>query len=166
MEIQTSITRLDLIRINFRLWPNIRANWIILAIIWIGTFALGIFQLVDEITLLNVVGFSAAIATVVAPLLSAFSFFVCLIVSISMASERTGLGQHEYQITSVGLRETTRLNDELSKWASFQKVWNFGSYLVLMKHWAAIHIFPKRCFDSPEHMEQFYVLLTERINAA
>ena len=164
MRVDANITRMDLVRINLLLWPHVRFNWVYLTILFVIGFVASMKVSDTENFLPFLLGLSIIIASVIAISISAATFLFCLTLSILGASERTGLGHHLYEIIEDGLKETTRINSELSKWESFQKVWNFKSYIVLKKHWAALHIFPLRCFDSRQQFEAFYAALVEHIN--
>ncbi len=163
MTVDINVTRSDLIRINLFLWPHVKFNWFYLAFLFLVGFAVSMTAWDAEIPLSMSVGFSLAVAFVLAVTVSALTFLLFLIIGVAGASERSGLGRHAYEISDEGLIETTRINQELSKWEAFQKIWHSGRYILLKKHWAAIHIFPSRCFDSPEHFQEFYAALKAKI---
>lgn len=163
MQVDVNITRKDLVRINLFLWPRSKWTWI---------YMYGLFALCMAVAIINMEGFSAAylgimvlITASIAVVFSFLAFALCLSINIAAASPRTGLGAHHYRLEEEGLRESTDINEELSKWKSFDRLWKSRNYIVLKKHWAAIHIFPARCFDSRAQFDEFHAVIAAKISS-
>ena len=80
---------------------------------------------------------------------------VFLLVS-NLASKRRGiLGEHELEITEQGLVERTDVNETLHKWVGFDKTVVGRRLMFICVTESMWHAVPKRCFQSPEELEQF-----------
>jgi hypothetical protein len=147
------------------LWPKVRWNWIYVGII----FVIGLLPTISAVRESNfdlrIMALLACLVIALTIAIPALTFAFCLGVNLLSASQRTGLGQHEYEITSEGLHESTTLNSELSKWESFDEIFKSKNYIILKKHWAAIHVFPRRDFDSQAQFLEFHKALSEKVKA-
>ncbi|GJL91295.1 YcxB family protein [Hyphococcus sp.] len=164
MQVDVTITRMDLVRVNLYLWPRIKWTWF---------QVVGLFVVCVTTTILTLDNFSIddlgliiAISAPIAVVFSMFVFALCLTINVAAASPRTGLGAHHYELKEEGLRESTELNEEISKWKTFDRVWRSKDYILLKKHWAAMHMFPARCFDSRKRYDAFYDAIEARVKAA
>lgn len=165
MKVRTNISRRDLIKINLFLWPKVRWNWVFLIIVFAICLVVAFTTLgTENINTTGSVILLFFVAGVVTIATQAVGFALCIAINISMASQRTGLGEHNYEITPEGLHETTSINSEFSKWASFDDLFRSRNYILLKKHWAALHIFPRRDFDSQQQFMDFFKTLSEKLD--
>ena len=165
MQVDINITRMELVQMNLFLWPRIKWNWVQLGVTFLLCIAAMLFSDIRnfEISAQSAV-LMAIIAVVISIMVAALVFSLCLAINLAMASPRTGLGEHHYEIQDGGLLETTELNEELSKWKTFDRVWKSDNYIILKRHWAALHIFPRRCFSSSQHFDEFHAAIADRIS--
>ena len=163
MNVTTNITRTDLIRMNLFLVPRVRTNWIVLIILFLICLVSLLFHVAQTETEPPEIMLLTAISAGVSLTFMLLALIICIAISIILASPKTGLGEHKYKITPEGLQEDTIINSELSKWPSFDAVYKSNDLIILKKHWAALHLFPKRSFTSTEHFLDFFRTLQEKI---
>lgn len=87
-----------------------------------------------------------------------------LLLSIGMLSLRSRqgngtLGRHEYKIRDDGLFEVTSANETLTKWGGATSLHKTRGALVVQVTPGLFHVFPRRCFESDEAFENFWIAI-------
>ena len=161
--IRVNISRLDLLRVSLLLVVRSPWSWLYFGALLIGTFSYMFFSLAKEFPVRDFLLLIIQQSLFISVVLYVAGLLPCLALNIAFASPRTGLGQHSFDILEEGLKEQTDLNQEISYWPAFKDIWNFGSHIVLRKNWAAIHILPRRDFESVDDYNQLFEMLCSKI---
>ena len=159
--VQVDIKRVDLLRMNLFLNSRLKVNrvFFVLYISLVISASIFLMHNFSAMKIFLSVLFSIILGVPAFLLL----VLVMILIGVFFASERSGLGEHIYTIEEDGLRETTRLNQDFSKWVAFERVWCDREYIFLQRSWAAYHLFPKRCFGTKEEFEKFGATLKQKI---
>lgn len=155
MNVRVEITRKDLIRLNLAMLPKLCATYRMIFIVGVATLA---FIVVFHGPVAGLNGWLIAIGcSIIGGIASVFVSVVINFISIWFTSEATEgvLGQHEYEISDVGLWERTPVNEGLSRWQGVTDIAIYGSFLTIGISGNYFHIFPARCFKSTEEFHLF-----------
>jgi len=163
LKIQTHITRMDLLRMNILLIPKAKSTWITAGVVFCICFAITYSHVNDTYTFQYALKNSTIVSLIFTLVFSIITPLLNIFIYIITASENTGLGSCDYELTSKGLYSTNNTNEIFTKWFAFKKVWKFKSYIFLMRHWAHIDMFPRREFTSQEHFEEFHEYLVRHM---
>lgn len=155
MEVETDITRTDLIKLNLFLLPREKSNIVTGGVLSAGIL---IFLLIskqpDNLSSIGIAA-GAAIGGGVAGLLA--GFIISLFFILLASSAKSGvLGRHTYRLTEEGLHESTAANEGLQKWQGIQTVGKSKTLIFLRINGYLFHLIPRRAFGSAQEFELFW----------
>lgn len=155
MEIETDITRADLIKLNLFLLPREKSNRVTVAVLAAGIFIyLLISKQPNSLSSLGVAA-GAAIGGGVAGLLAGFLISL-LFITLTSNMKNGVLGRHTYRLTEEGLHESTAANEGLQKWHGIQTVGKSKSFIFLRINGYLFHLIPRRAFGTAQEFESFW----------
>jgi len=156
MKLKVEIFRSDMLLMNLYLVWRSSSNWSSLLFFW--TLLTGIYFFNN--------GFSQSAYTITVTLLwnlvVVFGIiFILLALSIVLtvlsSSKKNGvLGEHEYEIRTNGLFESTEANETLVKWNSIKRIIKSKNYIFIEVSLHLFHIFPRRYFGLEDEFTKFY----------
>jgi hypothetical protein len=155
MNITTEITRKDIVAVNMYVFPRLKANWVFLGVMVI---AIAIYLAIIK----KPYDFGGYLALAVSSVMSGFiAMIVSLVINIitmllTVGSKSGVLGEHQYQLTAEGIRESTEVNESLQHWSAIVSINIYGSYMLIRISSHLFHIIPKRAFQSEEMFMAFY----------
>lgn len=161
MQIEVTVTRGDIARLNISKLLRLRTNLQLFAIIFVGVTFFAWRKEVnagDDIDwiLVSVSSSGAFIAI----------FGLALVFVLLSSNTKSGvIGVHTYTIEESGLREQTAANDTLNYWAAIQKIEKTQNAILIQINAWLFHVLPRRAFDGQEQYEAFFNALTERANS-
>lgn len=156
MKVATHIKRSDLIWLNISLLPRLKSTYTTMIFIATMVFAYiwwknGFPDCSREWFIAIFASLGGAVGGIL------FGFVFQLVCILFMSKESNGiLGKHEYEINSEGLYEKTNANEGIQKWQGVSSVRKTNSFILLQVSGYLFHVFPKRCFDSLDHFQEFY----------
>lgn len=156
MEIETDITRADLIKLNLYLLPREKSNRVTVAVLAAGIF---IYLLISkQPSSLGSLGIAvgASIGGGIAGLLAGFIVSL-LFVSFTSSAKSGVLGRHIYRLTEEGLHESTVANEGTQKWQGIQAVGKSRHFIFLRINGYLFHFIPRRAFGTEQQFESFWV---------
>jgi len=154
-EIVVDVTRFDLVRFNFATLFRIRANWIMLGLIWV--FAVLSFLSKNGWTISAssaplAIGFS-----VVAAIVGFFFLFSFMMVFTMLSfSKKSGiLGKRKFVIEVSGLREVTEATNAVYRWSAILDVLSTKNMLMVRLNQFQFFLIPRDGMDSPLEFDAF-----------
>lgn len=156
MQVSVDIRRSDLIKFNLFLLPRARGNLIFVAVLAIGMFIYTLVKVrpsgVADIAVAAVTSTLSGVGALLA------GFAVSLAYILLTSSTINGvLGEHTYQITPEGLRESTSSNEGLQKWVGVHAVDKSSGFIFIRISGYLFHLIPRRAFGSQQEFESFFV---------
>jgi len=156
MQIETNITRKDLLHFNSSLLLKLSSTYKTLAIISITVFILMLY--------LNGVPVSGSewliliLASIGGGIGGVTGAFAANMLSILLSADVSNgsIGKHTYELRDEGLYELTSVNEGVTKWEGIHSIVLSGPFILFKISGFLYHIIPKRSFSSEQDFEAFY----------
>ncbi|MEL7311369.1 MAG: YcxB family protein [Pseudomonadota bacterium] len=166
LQIETDLTRKDLLRLNLSRMFSDRSSLNLFLIIFVVALPMTVLKALDRGVDVNWPKLLAvAVLASFCGFLAAYAFGLLRVVFSASAATGT-LGRHVLIIEDNGLREQTEANDSLHFWHAIRKI-DRSSYAITVQVNAFLfHVIPQREFESASDFETFYTELMRRYEAA
>ena len=165
MEIETDITRVDLIKLSLLFLLREKSNLVVVGVFAAGVFIYLLFRTQPDEAGSVVSAAGVAIAAGFAGFVT--MFLISLVFIVLTSSQENGvLGKHTYWLTEEGLHERTAANEGLQRWQGFQAVVKSNDFIILRINSYLVHVIPRRAFTSEQAFELFWSKASDYWQAA
>jgi hypothetical protein len=151
----TTVSRWDLVKLNFLVTPSLPSTWISLG--FVAMLTCGVWVTKEGIPITA----RAFLVLLIAVVLATAVFFAFLLVFslglVLLSPSRGVLGEHLFSVQSDGLREQTTANDTLIKWGGAQDLVRTSAFILIRVAPALCHVLPRRNFVSQSEFDTFWI---------
>ena len=160
MKVTATITRLDLLRLNY--FVMLRSKfWRMLSVV-LFVFVVGFVFYIQPRHDVDSAILSFLIA-VPATLFGALCLAIYLVICALFANNKSGLGERTYQIQDNGLQMQSEFGESTLNWSGLGPLWKTRKLIILKFNALNYFLIPMRAFSTQNESDSFFDALTKKI---
>jgi len=160
LKVTVDIRRSDLFWLSLYLYPRLRSNWITLGVFTLCVAAfLFISKRPDTLTEIRFI----VVASILGSIGGMLGMLAVSQALMLLGSKETNgiLGEHHFELSPEGIRESTRANETLQRWLGVQSLIRSPSAIYVRVSAYQYHIVPRSGFDTDQAYDAFWQLANQ-----